>query len=325
MKKKFDAITIISIILLVLTWLGVFISMNSSNSCIPVSLNSVEKLFGGAVYAAPSIQPQKMTFMSLLGMMFGIVQVLAYAWCVFLIAYSTIKFTNFKIKSKDFEKNDEFELKNKESKRILKRNIIFTILIFIPAYFMAISQSLAAKPVIYIYPEVETTVQVSVGYPEKLSCVYPKYEAEEGWEVIAKPNGDLVDTKTGRNLYCLYWEGNQKQSYKFKDGFVVAGEDSAKFLEEKLAILGLNEREANEFIIYWLPKLEANKYNLIRFETVEEIEEYMPLNIEPKPDTVIRIVMDFKGLNRPIEIEEQKLETPVRAGYTVVEWGGSEF
>ena len=96
-------------------------------------------------------------------------------------------------------------------------------------------------------------------------------------------------------------------------------------MEEKLAILGLNEREANEFIIYWLPKLEANKYNLIRFETMEEIEAYMPLNIEPKPDTLIRLVMDFKGLNRPIEIREQKLKTPIREGYTVVEWGGSEF
>lgn len=51
----------------------------------------------------------------------------------------------------------------------------------------------------------------------------------------------------------------------------------------------------------------------------------MPLNIEPKPDTIIRIVMDFKGLNRPIEIEEQKLEQVEREGYTVVEWGGSEF
>jgi hypothetical protein len=192
-------------------------------------------------------------------------------------------------------------------------------------YLFNIYDNLAAKPVIYIYPETETTVQVSVGYPEKLSCVYPEYDKEEGWEVIAQPNGDLVDRKTGRNLYCLYWEGNKKQDYKFQDGFVVAGKDSAKFLEEKLAILGLNEREANEFIIYWLPKLEANKYNLIRFETMEEIEAYMPLNIEPKPDTLIRLVMDFKGLNRPIEIEEQKLETPIREGYTVVEWGGSEF
>ena len=227
-------------------------------------------------------------------------------------------------KNKQMEKIKEFELKKKELNSKTKRNVILAVLVFISGASLNLTQNLA-KPVIYIYPETETTVQVSVGHPEKLSCVYPEYDAEEGWEVIAKPNGDLVDTKTGRNLYCLYWEGNQKQEYKFKDGFVVAGEDSAKFLEEKLAILGLNEREANEFIIYWLPKLEANKYNLIRFETIEEIEEYMPLNVEPKPDTLIRVMMDFKGLNRSIEIEEQKLEQVTREGYTVVEWGGSEF
>ena len=34
-------------------------------------------------------------------------------------------------------------------------------------------------------------------------------------------------------------------------------------LEEKLAILGLTERESEEFIVYWLPKLEKNKYNYI--------------------------------------------------------------
>ena len=263
------------------------------------------------------------------GAILGIIKTFAYLWCLILIVYPITKYfeVNTKIvyakKNQEIEKIEEYENKVKEIKPLIKRNVILAILVFFAASLLSVTQSLD-KPIIYIYPETETIVQVSVGYPEKLSCVYPEY-AEDGWEVIAKPNGDLVDTKTGRNLYCLYWEGNQKQDYKFKDGFVVAGEDTAKFLEEKLAILGLNEREANEFIIYWLPKLEANKYNLIRFETAEEIEEYMPLNIEPKPDTIIRVVMDFKGLNRPLEIEEQKLEQVEREGYTVVEWGGSEF
>ena len=241
---------------------------------------------------------------------FIFIQLLAYVW-------NFILFSNINKNSRDYE------LEKLRLNAMGESNIIWTFLI--TGMVVLLNMPVASKPIIYIYPETETSVQVSVGHPEKLSCVYPEYDAEDGWEVIAKPNGDLIDTKTGRNLYCLYWEGNQKQEYKFNDGFVVAGKDSAKFLEEKLAILGLNEREANEFIIYWLPKLEANKYNLIRFETTEEIEEYMPLNIEPKPDSLIRIMMDFKGLNRPLEIEEQKLETVVREGYTVVEWGGSEF
>lgn len=178
------------------------------------------------------------------------------------------------------------------------------------------------KPIIYIYPEQETKVRVKVGNPLNLTHTYPKYD--NGWEVIAKPNGDLIDCKTGRNLYSLYWEGINTVEPNMDEGFIVKGEDTIAFLEEKLAVLGLNEREANEFIIYWLPKLESNKYNFIRFQIQEEINNNMPLEITPKPDTVIRIVMEFKGLEEPIEIIEQKLETPERTGYTVVEWGGTE-
>lgn len=179
------------------------------------------------------------------------------------------------------------------------------------------------KPIIYLYPEIETEVTVKVGNPQNLTHTYPKYENE--WKVLAKPNGDLKDLKTGRNLYALYWEGINTVKPNMNEGFIVKGEDTIKFLEEKLEILGLNEREAEEFIVYWLPKLESNKYNFIRFQTEEEINNNMPLEIIPKPDTVIRIVMEFKGLEESIQIQEQKLSTPQRTGFTVVEWGGTEI
>ena len=35
--------------------------------------------------------------------------------------------------------------------------------------------------------------------------------------------------------------------------------------------------------------------------------------------------MTFKGLNKKIDIEEQKLETPKRDGFVAVEWGASEI
>ena len=179
------------------------------------------------------------------------------------------------------------------------------------------------KPVIYLYPEEETKISVKVGNPERFTCTYPKYE--DGWKVIAKPNGNLIDIKTGRNLYCLYWEGINTVAPRTDEGFIVKGEDTAKFLEEKLEILGLNEREANEFIIYWLPQLEKNKYNFIRFQTEEEINSNMPLDITPKPDTIIRVMMEWKPLDRKIEVKEQKLEAKERTGYTAVEWGGTKI
>jgi hypothetical protein len=66
--------------------------------------------------------------------------------------------------------------------------------------------------------------------------------------------------------------------------------------------------------------MEGNAYNLIRFETKAEQDENMPLNITPKPDIVIRIMMDWKAIDEPIDIPEQKLDTPERKGFTVVEW-----
>jgi len=34
--------------------------------------------------------------------------------------------------------------------------------------------------------------------------------------------------------------------------------------------------------------------------------------------------MEFKPLDKPIKVQEQKIITPKRTGFTVVEWGGTE-
>ena len=215
-------------------------------------------------------------------------------------------------------------------KEIRKRLIIVLIIIIlllgispIIVFVYTSSQSTISKPIIYIYPQEETEVSVKVGYPENLTCTYPKYE--NGWEVTAYPDGSLKDVKTGRNLYALYWEGIRNKEENIDEGFVVKGENVASFLEEKLDILGLNDREAEEFIVYWLPILEKNEYNFIRFYEKEEIDEMMPLDINPEPETIIRVLMGWKKLDTTIDIEEQKLKKAERTGYTVVEWGGTEI
>lgn len=183
---------------------------------------------------------------------------------------------------------------------------------------------IAYKPIIYLYPTEETEVQVKLGNDENITVSYPKYI--DGWNVIAKPNGTLTDLTTNRELYALYYENENVVSFDVtNEGFVIKGEDTAAFLEEKLSLLGLTEREAEEFIIYWLPQLEENKYNYIRFSTEEEINKNMPLEITPEPDSIIRILMTFKKLEKPISVEEQEIITPTRDGFTVVEWGGTEI
>ena len=70
--------------------------------------------------------------------------------------------------------------------------------------------------------------------------------------------------------------------------------------------------------------MEKNNYNLIRFLEEDELNEEMELNINPKPDTLIRIQMQYKPLLFNTDIPEQELTEVERNGYTVVEWGGSK-
>jgi hypothetical protein len=179
------------------------------------------------------------------------------------------------------------------------------------------------KPIIYIYPTDTIEVKVKLNYNGQLTTTYPKYN-ENGWKVTATPESTLIDS-TGRTYYSLYWEGIPNKPLIIKQGTVVAKEETISFLEKNLEILGLSEREANEFIIYWLPVLEKNPFNLISFSS-EEYEQQAELIIEPKPDVIIRVMMVYQGLEAPIEIQPQDILTlrSERKGFTVVEWGGQE-
>ena len=189
---------------------------------------------------------------------------------------------------------------------------------------------IAKKPIIYLYSKVPQEVNVRLEKPENLMYSYPAYDTNTGWNVFVREDGSLIDQNTGRSLYSLYWEGWNTDREITDTGFVVSGADTVAFLEEKLGILGLTDCEIEEFIIYWLPQMQNNEYNYIRFDTEEEINEVMPLTITPAADAVIRVWMSFTSLDAPIQVEEQILTPVDRAAYEdlnfyAVEWGGSEF
>ena len=87
-------------------------------------------------------------------------------------------------------------------------------------------------------------------------------------------------------------------------------------------IIGLNKKERNEFIMYWLPILEKNSKNLVYFELTEERDYYNKLIINPKPDSILRVAIHVKKVNKKTSIKEQKLTSFKRKGYAAVEWGG---
>lgn len=180
--------------------------------------------------------------------------------------------------------------------------------------------NLSAKPVIYLYPEEATEVSVRLEYNGHLTCTYPEYMG--GWNVIAYPDGKIVNQADHKEYSYLFWEGDDRIEYDMSKGFVVKGEDTADFFREKLEYMGLAPSEYNEFIVYWLPKMQDNPYNLITFQG-ESYTENAKLMITPEPDSILRVFMAYQPLDRPVLVEEPLLYPFERKGFTVVEWGGT--
>ncbi|CAA6830110.1 MAG: Unknown protein [uncultured Aureispira sp.] len=188
---------------------------------------------------------------------------------------------------------------------------------------IAIDRETLRKPIIYLYPETAQDINVKVHFKGELTHTYPKYNASTGWNVSANPDGMLTEKTSGKAFSYLFWEGQSSFQYTLDKGFVVAGEQVADFLDEKLALMGLNRREATDFVSYWLPELEKNDFNLIHFST-EEYVQNAALEITPAPETLIRVFMVYKPLKTAVDIPTQELKKMSRKGYTVVEWGGKK-
>lgn len=182
------------------------------------------------------------------------------------------------------------------------------------------------KPVINLYPQKTEKVSVKLDYKGKLATTYPAYNSSiRGWNVIANPDGSLVNTADGKQYSYIFWEGEEYNiPVNINEGFVVKGSDTAQFLQYSLAKLGLTPKEYNEFVVYWLPEMQNNPYNLIHFAG-KEYTDIAPLTITPKPDSMLRVFMTYKPLNEPVKVKEQVLKPFNRTGFAVVEWGGSEI
>lgn len=181
------------------------------------------------------------------------------------------------------------------------------------------------KPIIYLYPTLKTDITISLDFKGELLTTFPKYD--KNWTVTAYPDGRIFDKKTNRFYNSLFWDGNKtfpNEHYQYKTGFVVVKNNLTDFLVEKLKYIGLNNIETNEFIQFWLPLLEKNETNFIHFYINSDYDIISKNNVIPKPDTSIRIFMEFYSLDKMINISEQILPKTERKGFTLVEWGGCD-
>ena len=143
-----------------------------------------------------------------------------------------------------------------------------------------------------------------------------------GWDVIAFPDGRLVDTHSRKEYPYLFWEGRGGYYEIPEQGFVVERVGVERLLREKLSLIGLNNTEIDDFVEYWVPEMQAKPYYFVTFMGNQAMDALAPLTVDPQPDTVIRVLMDFIPLDQPIDVEPLMLRTIPRKGFTVVEWGG---
>jgi hypothetical protein len=187
-------------------------------------------------------------------------------------------------------------------------------LIFVNDNFNALAE--CGKPVIYLYPEKPTNVSVKVD--AKITKSDPLYQ--NGWQVLAQPDGQL--SVNGKNYDSLFWEGRGQNYPVVRSGTIVKKEDIKITLQNQLTKLGLNSKEKADFMAFWLPKMPKTPYVRLTWFGTQDMNQLAPLTITPRPDTIIRIFLDFEGLQAPISLPKQTLSAPQRKGFTVIEWGG---
>lgn len=198
------------------------------------------------------------------------------------------------------------------------------------------TREMAYKPVLYLYPQEERQLAVTLDVEGELGTVYPaperQVQTEEGtrasWTISAAPDGTLTDA-SGRTYPSLFWDGPVSLTSP-EQGFVVAREDAVPFLEEKLGQLGLSDKEAADFITYWAPRIRANEYTFVSFDASSYAQQVTysfadEAGNQVVPDTFIRVFMTIRAADADETVTPQNFApTPTRSGFTVVEWGGAE-
>ena len=61
--------------------------------------------------------------------------------------------------------------------------------------------------------------------------------------------------------------------------------------------LGLAPNEIADFKEFWLPKMATRPFAAVRFVSRAEFDATAPLTVVPRPDSVIRVLIDYRSLD----------------------------
>ena len=171
------------------------------------------------------------------------------------------------------------------------------------------------KPAIYLYPPTRQRINVSLTINGSITTSIPAYR--KGWSVSVDTDGRI------ENKYdYLFYENTLKKTELPKEGWIKQGDELNEWLDVILPKLGLNSKETEQFKGYWLKKLNKDTLYEIKLFSLSFLTENMTLTIDPKPDTLIRVIFNFKAIQEPYKIKSPTIITPKRSGFHILEWGG---
>jgi len=176
------------------------------------------------------------------------------------------------------------------------------------------------KPMIYLYPNNPTKVSVKLGEEIRWTATYPKM-VNGGWDVEATSSGEFTDLHSGKQYYGIFWDAQYWKHPAQDSGFMASSDRFPEILDSLLELKGLNFKEREECVTFWLSKVSEHPWVKISFHD-ESFSTAHPVSIHPNPKTFIRVFLVFTPLNSYQEIPPQRIQPQLRLGFTAVEWGG---
>ena len=84
----------------------------------------------------------------------------------------------------------------------------------------------------------------------------------------------------------------------------------------------MSQMTKEQFKEYWLGRLDKDSLYEIKLFSLQFLNKNMTLKIDPKPDTLIRVIFNFKRIEKRYKLQSPVITTPKRVGFHVLEWGG---
>ncbi len=181
------------------------------------------------------------------------------------------------------------------------------------------------SPVLYLYPEKETTVTVQTHAP--LTYTDPQ-TVNNTWVVTADPLGMISSDTNFRRPYLYYeYDKNDVSFTESKEGWIISKEKYESFIRETFAnVVGLHEKETQTMINEIrnvLADTNASSLPYLKVSVVPlgEVTTKLPLSISPEPKRIYRLHLGISLLEKKENSKEPTLQKIIRDGFTAVELG----